>query len=313
MRCLQNEESIFAENGAINGQASTAETLDKCYQPGESIRTVKNGHFRVYPYKNFNPEGPLRSQGKYNNDLINSLQRDCFVRGVKGLSVLNDLKYFLPIECTMIDFMHSILEGVVKKLCEYWFYPSFSKESLTLRPYLERINMNLKEFRVPKFVLRLPRDIDDLKYWKANFYKAQILARDFVKDMAYFYGSKSMLSGVHELLHLVRDIQNIGNLKEFSCFPFENANRELLKLIKDIQLAHIYENEFRFFCDRFIDEEEIVSFEQSYQFEIKNKVYDGIVKFIETQLKNESEILELEQSVLTYKEINEIFSIQQCC
>ncbi|RMZ95061.1 hypothetical protein BpHYR1_000801, partial [Brachionus plicatilis] len=42
----------------FNGQYGCS----KCYQPGESIRTVKNGHLRVYPYKNFNPEGPLRSQ-----------------------------------------------------------------------------------------------------------------------------------------------------------------------------------------------------------------------------------------------------------
>ncbi|RNA02807.1 hypothetical protein BpHYR1_001441 [Brachionus plicatilis] len=43
------------------------------------------------------------------------------------------------------------------------------------------------------------------------FSKIQIIAHDFVKDMACFYGSKSMLSGNHELMNLIKDIQNIGN------------------------------------------------------------------------------------------------------
>ena len=41
-----------------------------------------------------------------------------------------------------------------------------------------------------------------------------------------------MLSGVHELLHLVRCTENFGPLNGCCCFEFEELNRLLLKLIK---------------------------------------------------------------------------------
>ena len=40
-----------------------------------------------------------------------------------------------------------------------------------------------------------------------------------------------MLSGVHELLHLVDDIKNIGPLNQYNCFPFENLNRIILSMV----------------------------------------------------------------------------------
>ena len=41
-----------------------------------------------------------------------------------------------------------------------------------------------------------------------------------------------MLSGVHELLHLVRCTENFGPLNGCCCFEFEELNRLFLKLIK---------------------------------------------------------------------------------
>jgi hypothetical protein len=41
-----------------------------------------------------------------------------------------------------------------------------------------------------------------------------------------------MLSGVHELLHLVQCTKNFGPLNGCNCFEFEELNRLFLKLIK---------------------------------------------------------------------------------
>ena len=43
------------------------------------------------------------------------------INGVKGNCTLNNLKYFNSVDSTCIDYMHSVLEGVIKSLFNYWF------------------------------------------------------------------------------------------------------------------------------------------------------------------------------------------------
>lgn len=44
------------------------------------------------------------------------------VRGVKGSSVLSE-ELQLP-QCVPVDYMHAVLDGVVKRLMKCWFLPS---------------------------------------------------------------------------------------------------------------------------------------------------------------------------------------------
>ena len=54
----------------------------------------------------------------------------------------------------------------------------------------------------------------------------------FVERFEELYPERAMLSGVHELLHLVQCTQKFGPLNGCNCFEFEELNRLLLKLIK---------------------------------------------------------------------------------
>ena len=60
---------------------------------------------------------------------------------------------------------------------------------------------------------------------------AQQLIISYVKDYSKFYSLNSMLSGVHELLHLVDCTKTFGPLNNINCFPFEELNRKLLGTI----------------------------------------------------------------------------------
>lgn len=169
-----------------------------------------------------------------------------------------------------------MLEGVVKRLLQYWFSPSYSKQNFSLRQHIDAINTDLVKIRVPKFIPRLPRGIEMLSKWKANellsfiiYYALPLfrnrmqldqldhlisfvvaiekiltkelkdlelgiidkLLKEFVQNMALIYDDEAMLSGVHELLHLVDDIKNIGPLNQYNCFPFENLNRIILSMV----------------------------------------------------------------------------------
>ena len=48
-------------------------------------------------------------------------------------------------------------------------------------------------------------------------------------------GERHMLMNVHSLLHLPEVAEDFGPLWAHSCFPYENANGELLKLLHGSQ------------------------------------------------------------------------------
>lgn len=59
--------------------------------------------------------------------------------------------------------------------------------------------------------------------------KAKSLVVKFVVKFQSFYGKQSMTYNVHLLLHLCQSVENYGPLWAHNTFPFENANRLLLK------------------------------------------------------------------------------------
>ena len=124
---------------------------------------------------------------------------------------MNELKFFFPIEGTMIEYMHSILEGVIRKLIEYWFSSSYSKKPFSLRPYLEKINENFLKIRIPKYVPRIPRDLNNAKYWKAS----ELLSIILFYALPLFRGIMN-LDQLNYLINLVVVIENLLVKKLFT-------------------------------------------------------------------------------------------------
>ena len=61
-------------------------------------------------------------------------------RGIKGSTILSKLKYFKnPAASTNIDYMHSVVEGVVKRFFKLWFEEKEDKS-------LHEKNFSLKDF-----------------------------------------------------------------------------------------------------------------------------------------------------------------------
>ncbi len=96
------------------------------------------------------------------------------VCGVKGNSVLFgfiNIPYGIP-----IDYMHAVLEGVVKTLLKCWFDTENHSKSYYLRPYISQIDNDIQKIKPPHELPRRPRSIDThLKFWKASEYRAFIL------------------------------------------------------------------------------------------------------------------------------------------
>ena len=69
----------------------------------------------LYEFLEDNPSGPLRNKNTSDEDCKNQLF------GIKGKIGLSELRFFSPLYNTNIDYMHSILEGVIKRFFKYWF------------------------------------------------------------------------------------------------------------------------------------------------------------------------------------------------
>ena len=207
--------------------------------------------------------------------------------GVRGKTLLSQLKYFKPTVCTNIDYMHSILEGVMKRFFKFWFEETVrieDKYDFSLKSHSNEIDKRLLNIRIPSFIPTSPRSISDYKLWRAKeflsflvyfslpiFYdlmepiffinltklvvsfefllsrkilKSDLvhvkdLLNDFVMEVEQIYPPNIMLSGMHEILHIVDCTLNFGPLNNVCCFQYEEINRKIVNLINSFDLIGV--------------------------------------------------------------------------
>ena len=76
--------------------------------------------------------------------------------GVKGLSALHILPSFDVVNGTVIDYMHCVLEGVVKKLLNLWF--SAVGQPYYIKRHTPTVNTRLLGINLPTQSLELLED-----------------------------------------------------------------------------------------------------------------------------------------------------------
>ena len=99
-------------------------------------------------------------------------------RGIKGKTLLGELKYFTnPASSTNIDYMHSVLEGVIKRFFKLWFEDKVDKSvddnsNYSLKPFISQIDQRLLNLKIPSFIPVCPRSVLDYHIWRANEFLA---------------------------------------------------------------------------------------------------------------------------------------------
>jgi len=102
------------------------------------------------------PKGPLRTNEKFALDMKISSETKTPVKGVKGPCWLSKLKCYNLIKGTAIDYMHSVLLGVMRLLMVLWFSPEFSRQPFSMAKNAKEID---RFFRIS--LLHPPLDILD--------------------------------------------------------------------------------------------------------------------------------------------------------
>lgn len=116
----------------------------------------------------------LRSTEETVNYGKEALQTKKAVKGVKGPTLLSKICYDF-INSTAIDSMHCVDLGVCKKLFTVLFDKQYATHPASLYRYVDTINSRISSIRPPCNVIRQPRSISDMKYWKAHEFRAFLL------------------------------------------------------------------------------------------------------------------------------------------
>lgn len=85
---------------------------------------------------------------------------------MKGLSALHILPSFDIVNGTTIDYMHCVLEGVVKKLLNLWL--SEVGQPYYIKSQIAKINGRLLDIKPPNTITRTPRSVDQASKWKGS-------------------------------------------------------------------------------------------------------------------------------------------------
>ncbi|KAK3925205.1 Halomucin [Frankliniella fusca] len=93
-------------------------------------------------------------------------------RGLKGLTVIQDIPFLDLSTCVLAEYMHCAL-GVVKQICSLWL---FERGPWNIADNLEEINRFLEqEIHPPDFVSRLPRSLEYFSQLKCNEFRSFLL------------------------------------------------------------------------------------------------------------------------------------------
>lgn len=117
----------------------------------------------------------LRSKEGFVNDALNSTT-DNPINGVKGVSPLLFLPLFDIVTGFVPDYLHCVLLGVVQMFAGLWFdsmnhdKPWYIKQS-----GMAQISDKLLSLRPPSDISRLPRSLDERKFWKGSEWKSFLL------------------------------------------------------------------------------------------------------------------------------------------
>lgn len=148
----------------------------KCKQPGISVRTSKGGIVHAFPFESSDPTGPARTHEQTREHARQAFEKRMTVDGIKGPCWFAALKYHDLIRGSAVDYMHCVLEGVMKLLLKLWFGSGHSNETYCIANRISEVDNRLAEIKPPNNISRCPRSIENhSKYWKASELRSFLL------------------------------------------------------------------------------------------------------------------------------------------
>lgn len=139
-----------------------------CLEKGRCPEGLRN---LVYP---FEEEINLRNNTLIRKQMEEADLQRVNVMGIKGSSVLCSLQKFNLVDGIAIDYMHSVLLGVVKFMVSLWFDATNRGEKYHIASE-HQVNARMLQIKLPRFTTRTIRPIGEREKFKANEWRTFFL------------------------------------------------------------------------------------------------------------------------------------------
>ncbi len=242
-KCLQRAVSYKTSELKIK---STEEASRNTGKQGEQ-REKNDGSTRLYTYSEDWKLNRTEENYKIDLDKVNANIKDKIkdpsVHGVKGPCILRNLKHFHPISSHCIDYMHTVLEGVIKNLFNYWFESQYSSGAFSMRKYMKEIDNRLSLIRPPKFIPSTPRSIYSYNFWSAHEYLSFFMyyALPVFLDIMLPDHYENLKKLILFLETILSPKINVNILKKVEPFLIEFVSELELLYSKSIMLSGVHE------------------------------------------------------------------------
>jgi len=159
---------LLRETTQFNGRYG----CDWCLMEGQ---TVKRGDGISHVYAPSRDELQLRDSASFANDALHA-SADNPINGIKGVTPVLFLPMFDVISGFVPDYLHCVLLGVVRTFAGLWFDSSNHEKPWYIRQSgLSAISKQLITARPPSDISRLPRTLNERKFWKGSEWKSFLL------------------------------------------------------------------------------------------------------------------------------------------
>ncbi|KAK3913547.1 Receptor-like kinase TMK4, partial [Frankliniella fusca] len=160
----------ICEQKAVKVKISEPEINEQEQRGNANQKTKKKVCVRRFVYQ----EEPAALRSGLRMDLQADLAeaRNKPRKGVVGRAVVSDLPYFQRGISVCAEYMHTVLLGAVKYLANKIL---IERGPWYIGKYIKEIDNFIKSVKVPDFISRLPRGLDDILYFKASELRALLL------------------------------------------------------------------------------------------------------------------------------------------
>ncbi|XP_013408842.1 uncharacterized protein LOC106172604 isoform X3 [Lingula anatina] len=152
---------------------------DWCEHQGETVVTGRGPPTRYYPYR----EVPMRTDSKQGEYALLAEEANEAVKGVKGLSVIQQLPTFDVVNGMTPEYMHGVCQGVMRQLTSLWLDPPNHEEPYYVGRSSAAIDNRLLSISPPSEISRSPRSIKERKFWKSSEWRSLLMY-----GLVVFYG-----------------------------------------------------------------------------------------------------------------------------
>ncbi|KAG4074692.1 hypothetical protein HA402_008790 [Bradysia odoriphaga] len=144
---------------------SNSSTTESNKKPRYGVRYVEDGH-----------QHKLRDEIETLEKMLTAAAQNECIDGIKDVSCLVGLHHFNIVWSLSVEYMHTVLQGVVKRLLNFFLNSKYSQKNFYIVPSKRKaLNKRILKITPTSSIVRKPRSLNQLSNFKASENRSMLL------------------------------------------------------------------------------------------------------------------------------------------